>query len=212
MKINAFIVDYNSGNLHSVQSAINSLNIKTLVSSNPNEMKKYDAIILPGVGSYKRAIEYLKKKRLFDEIINLSEKQKPILGICLGFQLLFTRSNEFGINGGLNLIQGDVKKLESKVGFSDKVPNIGWKKIEMLNQWRNSPLQDNSNDDLMYFIHSYYAIPKDNKIITSVSYHNNISFCSSVCKKNIFATQFHPEKSSVEGLKIYSNFFKFYFK
>ena len=211
MKINAFIVDYNSGNLHSVKSAINSLNIKTLVSSNPNDMKKYDAIILPGVGSFKRAIENLKKKKLFDEIINLSEKQKPILGICLGFQLLFSRSNEFGINDGLNLIQGDVKKLESNVKLPDKVPNIGWKKIEMCNEWKNSPLKDNSNNNLMYFIHSYYAIPKNKKIITSLSYHNNISFCSSVCSKNIFATQFHPEKSSTEGLKIYSNFFKFYF-
>lgn len=212
MKINAFIVDYNSGNLHSVKSAIDSLNIKTLVSNNPKEMKNYDAIILPGVGSFGKAVKYLQKEKLFDEIINLSDKQKPILGICLGFQLLFSRSNEFGINDGLNLIEGEVKKLDSNASLVDKVPNIGWKKIKMINHWKNSPLKDNSNNDLMYFVHSYYGVPKDKKIITSVSYLNNKSFCSSICKKNIFATQFHPEKSGLEGLKIYNNFFKFYFR
>lgn len=213
MTLKVYIVDYHSGNLHSIKSALDSLKIKSFVSNDYKQLKNCDAIILPGVGSFNSAMKYLSKSYLSDEIkFIVLEKKVPLFGICLGFQLLFSNSQEFGENQGLSLIDGYVTKLKYNCEDKNfKIPNIGWRKIEMCNAWIDSPLKKNSNNEFMYFIHSFHAIPKDKSIIISKSTHGDQSFCSSILKDNIFGTQFHPEKSGKEGLKIYINFFNFFF-
>ena len=129
------------------------------------------------------------------------------MGICLGFQLLFSTSEEFENCDGLDIIKGKVRKFKFKDDMI-KVPQIGWNKIYNSKEWNNSPLINNSQNEFMYFVHSYYVDPSDKKNILTYSKYENFEYCSSIINKNIFATQFHPEKSSFEGIKIYKNWSK----
>jgi glutamine amidotransferase len=201
------IIDYQLGNLFSVKQACDTVGINAEVSSNREDILNADALILPGVGAFIEAMNNLKKFSLDTAIQNKVNGGTPIFGICLGQQLLFTESEEFGAGKGLDLISGIIKRFpetfeERKV----KVPHIAWNTIFKLNQeWDNTALKDLNNNDFMYFIHSYYVKPKYDDCILTLTNYDGIEFCSAILRNNIFATQFHPEKSADKGISIYKN-------
>ena len=201
------IIDYQLGNLFSVKQACDTVGINAEISSNREDILNADALILPGVGAFIEAMNNLKKFSLDTAIQNKVNGGTPIFGICLGQQLLFTESEEFGAGKGLDLISGIIKRFpetfeERKV----KVPHIAWNTIFKLNQeWDKTALSDLSSNDFMYFIHSYYVKPSDDACILTQTNYDGIEFCSSILKNNIFATQFHPEKSADKGISIYKN-------
>jgi len=201
------IIDYQLGNLYSVKQACDSVGMNVVVSSNKEDILAADALILPGVGAFIQAMNNLKKLDLIDVIKTKVNSGTPLFGICLGLQLLFTKSEEFGSGNGLNLIPGIIKRFPSKIDQRKiKVPHISWNQIYKSNiNFRNTPLLDLIDNEFMYFIHSYYVKPdNDNCILTNTNY-DGFEFCSSVIKENIFATQFHPEKSADKGISIYKN-------
>ena len=195
------IVDYSCGNIDSVNSAITYHGFKGVVTRDPKIINNADKIILPGQGSFKIGVNNLKKYSLFDLIISKAlNDNTPILGICLGMQVLATMGFENGKENGLNLIPGNIEKMkETKL----KLPHIGWNEIEIS---KESPiLKDIKNQTDFYFVHSYKFVCEDNDdILTTTKYED--TFVSSVCKKNIFGVQFHPEKSLTAGLKLIKNF------
>jgi glutamine amidotransferase len=201
------IIDFQLGNLFSVKQACDTVGINSEISSNREDILNADALILPGVGAFIEAMNNLKKFSLDTAIQNKVNGGTPIFGICLGQQLLFTESEEFGAGKGLDLISGIIKRFpetfeERKV----KVPHIAWNTIFKLNQeWDKTALSDLNNNDFMYFIHSYYVKPSDDACILTQTNYDGIEFCSSILKNNIFATQFHPEKSADKGISIYKN-------
>ena len=201
------ITDYQLGNLYSVKQSCDSVGMNVVVSSNKEDILAADALILPGVGAFIQAMNNLKKLDLINVIKTKVNSGTPIFGICLGLQLLFTKSEEFGSGNGLNLISGIIKRFPSKINQRKiKVPHISWNQIYKSNiNFRNTPLLDLIDNEFMYFIHSYYVKPdNDNCILTNTNY-DGFEFCSSVIKENIFATQFHPEKSADKGISIYKN-------
>ena len=194
------ILNYNTGNLKSVQAALNHFSIKNMTIENKYDFKKIDFLIMPGVGSFERAMDYINKMEFRYEIEKFSKKNF-ILGICLGFQILYEKSEESPEVNGLGIIKGSVKKLlpsEKKY----RIPHTGWNKINIV---KNCKLFKNiPNNEMFYFVHSYYVENFDEKIITSTVNHG-IEFCSSIEYNNILGMQFHPEKSGKFGLKIYEN-------
>ncbi|MBI2463473.1 imidazole glycerol phosphate synthase subunit HisH [Candidatus Peregrinibacteria bacterium] len=206
------IIDYQISNLFSVKHACEFLGIEAEISSDKEKLLKSDAAILPGVGAFGDAMQNLKKLDLIEPIKKFIDSGKPFMGICLGMQLLFSESEEFGNHAGLNIIPGKVTKFPSKNqnGTIVKIPQIGWNQIYEPSEkkWENSPLGSLKNNEFMYFVHSYFAKPDDNETALSLTDYQGIEYCSSILRKNVFATQFHPEKSGKEGMKIYSNWAK----
>ncbi len=205
------IIDLNLSNLHSVNSACKKVGLNSKITFDKKIISKARSIILPGVGSFKEAMKKIKILNLEETIKNSIKENKPFLGICLGMQLLFSRSHEFGKTIGLSIFEGDVKKFNyyKKNNLKYPVPHIGWNKVNLdkkENKRKKNILKNIKNGEFMYFVHSYYVIPKNKNIILTNSYYGKENFCSSVASKNIFAFQFHPEKSGMEGLKIYNNF------
>ena len=198
------IIDYELGNLFSVQKAALSVGFKSFLTNNETKVRNADCIIIPGVGSYKSAMNFLKQRNLDEAIREKAKTGTPIMGICLGMQLLFSESVEFGITKGLSLIDGKVYKFDNKNGF--KIPHIGWNAIyePRENLWQNSILKNSNKPNLVYFVHSYYCKPNDEKHILSTSRYIT-DFCSTVIFNNIYGTQWHPEKSGENGLKVYQN-------
>jgi glutamine amidotransferase len=203
------IIDYKLGNLHSVKSACDHVNLHSVITSDPNVILNSKAAILPGVGAFKEAMDFLNKSKLNLTIKEFIETKKPFLGVCLGMQLLFENSEEFGHHPGLGVIKGKIVKFNfnhNKIN-NCSIPQIGWNKIYPKNKnWENTILESNQDEDFMYFVHSYYAVPEEDCVLSITNY-GDIEFCSSIQYKNIYATQFHPEKSGKKGLKIYK-FFK----
>ncbi len=199
------IIDYGIGNLHSVAKAVENLGAEVKVSSNINDIENADKIILPGVGAFSEGIKNLKGKNLIpilEEQVLI--KKKPFLGICLGMQLIAEESSEGGINPGLAWLPFKVKKFESQ-GNQLKVPHVGWEEINcdettiLLKNVKKSPS--------VYFVHSFYlAIEDRNRKYVIATCNYGTEFAAAINHKNIFATQFHPEKSQTEGLKILENF------
>ena len=204
---NVVIIDYQLGNLFSVKQACDTVGINAKISSRREEILNADALILPGVGAFIEAMNNLKKFGLDTAIQNKVTCGTPIFGICLGQQLLFTESEEFGAGKGLDLISGLIKRFPEALDKRKvKVPHIAWNTIFKLNQeWNISALCDLNNNDFMYFIHSYYVKPIDESCVLTLTNYDGIEFCSSILKNNIFATQFHPEKSADKGISIYKN-------
>lgn len=197
------IVDYQLSNLFSVKHAFDYLKIDSEITSDKSVISTSDAAILPGVGAFGDAMNNLKKLGLIDTIKEFIASNKPFMGVCLGMQLLFSESEEFGIHQGLNVTSGKVIRFASK-DKKIKVPQIGWNQIlKASKSWDNSPLKNIKNSEFMYFVHSYYVIPQDKSIILSETTYEGIRYCSSLLKNNVFATQFHPEKSGLAGIKIY---------
>ena len=199
------VIDYGMGNLHSVRKALEVVGARVRVSSRPEEISKADKIVFPGVGSFGEAMKELKKRKLVKPIKDAISDGKPFLGLCLGLQLLFERSEEAPGVKGLGVLKGDVKKFRSK---DFKVPHMGWNNIAFSGEriaYRKKVLAGVPSDAFMYFVHSYYVKPKDKKVVlTTTNY--GIDFASGVCKDSIYAFQFHPEKSQKLGLKILKNF------
>lgn len=199
------IIDYQLSNLFSVKHAFDYLNIDSEITSDKTIIINSDAAIIPGVGAFGDAMENLQKLDLINLIKNFISSGRPFMGVCLGMQLLFTQSEEFGLHKGLNIVSGQVKKFVGKEK-QIKVPQIGWNQIfKAQKSWDNSPLKEIKDGEFMYFVHSYFCQPKDKKVILSETTYEGIKHCSSLFSKNVFATQFHPEKSAKEGIKIYKD-------
>ena len=200
------IVDFNLGNLHSVKKACEVCNISARVSSQKSDIKKAKALILPGVGAFGEAMSNLKKLDLINSITDFVESGRPLFGICIGLQLLFSESSEFGFTKGLNLINGKVEKitLENQEIYKNfRIPFIGWNKIEFKNK---SSLFDHIKDgDYFYFIHSYCARLDISSDSIASSTYGDQEVTAAIERNNIFATQFHPEKSGKHGLQVYKN-------
>lgn len=195
------IIDYNMGNLASVYNACHLLDAKAEIVSDPNKLKDFNKIILPGVGAYKDAMEHLIETGMKEAILEYSKSGKSMIGICLGMQLLFESSSEFGHSEGLGLIDGEVLKFDkAKMDEDFKVPHMGWNRIYN----NNNPLFEGIENPYLYFVHSYHAITNEKNIIGKTTY--GYDFVSAVNKDNIYGFQPHPEKSHENGLKILKNF------
>ena len=195
------IIDYNMWNLASVYNACSKFTKDLKIVKNADDLKNLDKIILPGVGAYKDAMQHLEDSGLKDAILDFANSKKPLLGICLGMQLLFESSEEFGYTKGLGLIEGKVVKFDkSKMGSDLKIPHMGWNKIVN----KDNPLFKNLQNPYLYFVHSYHVVTDDKYTIATTNY--GYDFVSAVNKDNIFGFQPHPEKSHNNGLKILENF------
>ena len=195
------IIDYDAGNLKSVEKALVSLGQECIVTRNMREIETADKVILPGVGSFGEAMEQLKKYDLHKVIAEVTEKGTPFLGICLGLQLLFEGSEESSGVEGLNLLKGRILRIPDKEGL--KIPHSGWNSLHLQNNGRlvaGLPKQP-----YVYFVHSYYLKAEDESIVKATTEYS-AHIHASVEKGNIFACQFHPEKSSTVGLQILKNF------
>ena len=196
------IIDYGMGNLHSVQKALESLGAKTQVTNKPQDLQDCDKIILPGVGAFDDAVLELKKQNLIPALIEQIKNKKIFLGICLGMQLLFERSEEANKAKGLSLLKGQVRRFKNKKGF--KVPHMGWNQLRKVNS-QCPLLRDIPDNSYVYFCHSYYPAPTDEGVIAATTDYG-IEFVSIIWRDNIYGLQFHPEKSQDIGIKILSNF------
>lgn len=198
------IVDYGLGNLGSVKNTLDKLGVDSMISKSASDIEKADALILPGVGSANQGMENLKKRNLDKILVKEIKKGKPFFGICLGMQLLFSKSEEGNINC-LNIIAGKVKKFNLQL----KVPQIGWNEVRIKNlKLRVQNLFfDIPNSSSFYFVNSFYCQPKDKSIIVGETEYG-INYCSVLVKDNITATQFHPEKSGQIGQQFIKNWLK----
>jgi glutamine amidotransferase len=199
------VIDYGMGNLRSVEKALEVAGGRTKVTSSPGDIRAAAKIVFPGVGSFGAAMKELKKRGLIAPIKEAVASGKPFLGLCLGLQLLFEKSEEAPGVKGLGVLKGDVRRFRLK-GF--KVPHMGWNSIKVKNQKSKVKILEKIPDgSYMYFVHSYYVRPKEKGVVlTTTDYGTN--FVSGVAKDNVYGLQFHPEKSQASGLKIMENFVK----
>jgi glutamine amidotransferase len=208
------IVNYGMGNLFSVKQACEHVGLGAIITSSKREVLAADAVILPGVGAFGDAMETLRRYDLVEVLQEVAVSSKPFIGICLGMQLLMEESYEFGYHQGLGIVKGSVVRFENPVdgaGRFLKVPQVGWNRIYAPQTdspnllWGTSMLVGLSEGEFMYFVHSYYVSLKDSSLTLSLSRYGHLEFCSSLQYRNIFACQFHPERSGAEGLKVYTN-------
>jgi len=197
------IIDYGSGNLKSIKNGFKKINANAIISSSLKDIDDAEALVLPGVGAFGNAMENLDKYE--NSIEDHIATGKPFLGVCLGLQVLFSTSEESPDIPGLDIFQGEVLHFPDSVKENGlKIPQMGWNQLKIKNQ---CPILDGINNNFMYFVHSYYVNPEDMNIIAAT-----VNYCIDVpaviCKENIFATQFHPEKSGEKGLQILKNFVK----
>jgi len=193
------IIDYGMGNLGSVFKAFDKVGLDPKIINTKDQIKTSDALCLPGVGAFKDAMDNLKNLDIIDDIIAFVKAGKPFIGICLGYQLLFEKSYEFGEHEGLSIFKGDVRLFPVGV----KVPHIGWNQLWIKKD--DGVLKGIENGDFVYFVHSYYVNPQDKGIIsTNTDY--ALDFASSLEYENVVGLQFHPEKSQEVGLRILANF------
>ena len=201
------IIDYEMGNLRSVEKAFSSLGFDARVSADPRTIASADKVVLPGVGAFNDCVTNLRNGGFVEPLLEHLERGKPMLGICVGMQMLFDASEEFGVHQGLGLIPGRVVRFPS--GMSEngerlKVPHMGWNNLDIL---RPSPLFDSvASGSFVYFVHSYYCQAQNRDDIAATCRYGDIEFCASLWRDNIMATQFHPEKSQTVGLQIFRNF------
>ena len=197
------LLDYGSGNLRSVEKALLKVGADVLVTTSPKGLKDARAAVLPGVGAFDDCISAMQKQELLESVKHFIASGRPFLGICVGYQALFERSEEFNSCAkGLRLFEGSVVRFPEKPGL--KVPQIGWNQLEIAK--RECPLYKGVNDgSYVYFVHSFFPRPADESIVATRTTYGE-TFASSIWKDNIYATQFHPEKSQTVGLKLLENF------
>ena len=196
------IVDYDIGNLRSVQKALQHVGGDAMFVRTPREMAKADGLVLPGVGAFGDCVRCLADSGMWDAIIAWAKSGKPFFGICVGYQMLFESSEEAPGEKGLGIFGGEVKKFSSKHGL--KIPQIGWNTVTV--RQPDAPLLAGiSSGDFVYFVHSYYAAPKDPAIVALETTYGD-TFAAAVARGNLLATQFHPEKSQRAGLQMIRNF------
>ena len=209
------IVDYGMGNLFSVKHACDHVGLRGMVTSEKRDILSANAVILPGVGAFGDAMKALEKLDLLGPLREVAESERPLLAICLGLQLLMEESPEFGSHRGLGIVPGHVARFSNldSAGERFKVPQVGWNRISRVSgdlqatseAWSTSPLKGISSGEFMYFVHSYYVVPSDSSVVMTTTTYGDGEFCSSLRKRNIFACQFHPERSGGAGLSIYRN-------
>jgi glutamine amidotransferase len=193
------IIDYGMGNLRSVEKGFLKVGVDARVVTDPKAVDDAGAVVLPGVGAFRDCMRNLESMSLTESIVRSIRKGKPYLGICLGLQVLFTESEEFGVYKGLDILKGKVVRFRVDL----KVPHMGWNNVKILNR---PPIFDGIEDEsFFYFVHSFYVVP-DEKDVVATTTDYGITFTSMVWKENILATQFHPEKSQETGLRILKNF------
>ena len=207
--IDVAIVDYNLGNLYSVKHACAHVGLRAEITSSKAKIANAHAVILPGVGAYGAAMAMLRRLDLVSVLRDIAEAGKPLIGICLGIQLLMTESFEFGRHQGLGIIEGQVVPFNNprKGERMLKVPQIGWNCVYRGQnaRWDGTLLDGVSDGEYMYFVHSYIAQPENSSVVLSMSRYGQIEFCSSLQRENVFACQFHPERSGFAGLRMYKN-------
>ena len=196
------IIDYGMGNLRSVQKAFEHLQVEARILSSPRELSNVEGVVLPGVGAFRDAISELKRHDFPNAIHDTVEAGVPLIGICLGQQLLFDVSYEDGEFEGLGLIRGDVVRFDPEPGL--KIPHMGWNAVELHGE--PTLFRQLSSGDYVYFVHSYYVRPADDAVVAARTTHGTQTFASAIQRNNLFATQFHPEKSQRVGLQILRNF------
>ena len=200
------IIDYGMGNLRSVQKGFEKIGSKAVITDDPQVVLRAARVVLPGVGAFRDCMHNLEQGGFVEPILKVIAEGRPFLGICVGMQLLFSDSVEFGLYSGLNVIPGHVLRFPDQMtvaGEKLKVPQMGWNQLHFK---RRPPTFEGINDGSnVYFVHSYYVKPDDSSVIATTTDYG-IQFCSSVWKDNIVATQFHPEKSQAIGLQILKNF------
>lgn len=204
------VVDYGMGNLFSIQQAFIHLGARVEITSERKKILNADMVVLPGVGAFADAMNMLKRLDLISVLQDLAGLSIPLIGICLGMQLLLSRGYEFGNHKGLDLIPGEVVPLSKSQRKLLKVPHVGWNRIYKpeslaLVGWENTPLQNIEENEFMYFVHSFYAVPEKRDVCLSMTRYGEFEFCSSLQYKNIFGCQFHPERSGKQGLYLYRN-------
>ena len=202
------VIDYDMSNMFSIENALKSLNLEPEITSDYDTILSCDGAVLPGVGSFPEAMKNIRKLNLDNAIIDFISSGKPFLGICLGFQLLFDKSDEIQDTYGLGIIPGEVINF-SKLNDDLKVPHVGWnraKKKNLNKEIFKDPLK-NIDDEYFYFIHSNFVQPTDNENTYTSTQYDGFDFCSSILKDNIFACQFHPEKSGKQGIEILNQIF-----
>ncbi|MCX7988707.1 MAG: imidazole glycerol phosphate synthase subunit HisH [Thermodesulfovibrio sp.] len=195
------LVDYGMGNIRSVSKAIEAVGGLVTITQNPDEIRKAKAIVLPGVGAFRDCMGNLTNLGLLETVKEEILKGKPYLGICLGMQILFTESEEFGLCKGLDLIKGRVIRFNLAQEY--KIPHMGWNTVNF--RKKSKFLQDIPDNSYFYFVHSYYVVPEQEGVIAGITEYG-LEFTSMLIHENIFATQFHPEKSQKMGLKLLKNF------
>ncbi|RIK81721.1 MAG: imidazole glycerol phosphate synthase subunit HisH [Planctomycetota bacterium] len=195
------IIDYQMGNLRSVQKAFERVGHAAEITADPQALVRADRVVLPGVGAFADAIGELRRRDLVGPIRDVVEAGKPFLGICLGLQLLFEVSYEDGQHRGLGILSGEVRRFEVPPQY--KVPHMGWNRVTFR---RRAPIFAGIDDGAhFYFVHSYYVVPRDASVVDGEASYPE-PFCATVWRENLFATQFHPEKSQVAGLRVLKNF------
>lgn len=196
------IIDYGVGNLFSLRSSLRAIGIDADYTGDPAEIRKADKLILPGVGAFRDAREALRRTGLDRVVQEEAGKGKPLMGICLGMQMLFNRSYEYGEYEGLGLIPGEIVPMEGRIPKELPIPHIGWNELALK---QPSPLMKNTaNGDYVYFVHSYYAETPAEYVIATTDY--GVEMTAAVQKDNVYGCQFHPEKSSEVGLSILKAF------
>ncbi|MBF0328134.1 MAG: imidazole glycerol phosphate synthase subunit HisH [Nitrospirae bacterium] len=200
------IVDYGMGNIRSVEKGFLKIGADAQITSDPKTIEGSAGIVLPGVGAFRDCMANLGKLELIDTLIKEIQKGKPFFGICLGLQLLFSESEEFGKCMGMDIFKGKVIRFDFKDSQKLKIPHMGWNTVRFVNR---PPIFEGIPDNsYFYFVHSYHVVPEDKSIIAGVTNYG-MDFVPMVWKDNVFATQFHPEKSQELGLKILKNFSSF---
>ena len=202
------IVDYQLGNLYNVLRVCQHVGLKARISSAPEGVADAAAVILPGVGAFGDAMEFLRTSGLSEALRSVATSGRPLLGVCLGMQLLMSESEEFGRHEGLGIVRGTVIRFAAS---GVKVPQVGWNGIfrpavHDEERWRGTLLAGLADGEYMYFVHSYYPVPEDPSVVLSTSRYGETEFCSSLQQGNVTGCQFHPERSGDKGVEIYRRF------
>jgi glutamine amidotransferase len=205
------IIDYGMGNLLNVVRAFDHIGVEVLVTEDPAQAARADRLVVPGVGAFKDSIEAVRSRGFDKAIIEFSQTKRPFLGICVGMQMLFDASDEFGDNSGLGVLSGRVKPVPAQTAHGEvqRIPHIGWNELvepETSRSWYGTLLQDTPPKPAVYFVHSFAAVPADQSIRLADCVYGNHRICAAVQKENVMATQFHPERSGELGLNILRHF------
>lgn len=204
------VVDYGMGNLFSVRQACELADLDATITSSPHEVREADGVVLPGIGAFEGAIQTLRETGMADALLAFAASGRPLVGVCLGMQLLMDESLEFGRHAGLGLFRGAVVPfpVRSEDGREWKIPQVGWNQVsltrpELAGGWACGGLHDG---DFMYFVHSYYVDPADPACVVATAEYAGRTFCASIASANILGWQFHPERSGPRGLALYQVF------